>query len=96
MLRFGEGYLGFDYKLQTKATSQFTVKIDEVDKAWRQQRNIIVITTANGERFAVARLEQFIQFAEEIAATKGEVCGQNSAVVGRTSSGAGEATAPGN
>lgn len=71
--RLGEGYHGFDYKLQTKATKQFVVKVDEVTKAWEQQRNIIVISTAAGDRFAVAKLEHFIAFAADIAAMKEEL-----------------------
>lgn len=74
--RIGSGYFGIDYKLQTKSTSQFTVKVAEVDKAWYQHRNIIVITTAHGDRFAVARLDNLIAFATELGDLRTEL-GEN-------------------
>ena len=64
--RLGTGEIGIDDKLQTRATSQFTVKVAELEKA-RAQGCIVVITNASGRKFAVAELDFFITAAGHIA-----------------------------
>lgn len=58
--RIGAGQWGIDDKLQSHAREQITVRVSEVDKASRQ-RCVIVLTTAEGRKFVVARLEDFAE-----------------------------------
>lgn len=76
--RIGSGALGIDDKLQTKATKQFTVKVDEVTKA-ESQNCVLIITTAKDEKFVVASLGLFCKAAKELTSAIEEYTTQQEA-----------------
>lgn len=59
------GAIGIDDKMQSTATKQFTVKVDEVDKAWSDKQCVVCITLATGRKFVVIPMEQLAYCAAE-------------------------------
>lgn len=57
--------VGIDDKFHSRATKTVSLNTDEIDKA-RRQNCIVVVTLANGRKFAVAEFDYFISAAEEI------------------------------
>lgn len=73
--RLGPGAWGIDDKLQTKATSQFVVKIETIHKA-EAQKCVTIITTGNREKFVVASLPVFCEAAQEFILTCKNIASQ--------------------
>lgn len=74
--RLGNGEWGVDDKLQSTARAQFTVRVAEVDKA-SLQRCVVVVTTADGRKFVIADLEDFVAAAASLAASLGQIVGKD-------------------
>jgi hypothetical protein len=58
--------VGIDDKFHSKAFKTVSLSTDEIDKA-RRQGCIVVVTLANGRKFAVAEFDYFVNSANEIA-----------------------------
>lgn len=63
--RVGDGSIGIEDKTQSNATRQFTVVVDELEKAHRQGC-IMVVTTATGAKFVVSELTFFCENLESL------------------------------
>jgi hypothetical protein len=63
--RLGDGTLGIEDKLQSRSFKQFTVTLNEVDKA-HKQGCLLVVTTAEGRKFVVSDLEFLILHADDV------------------------------
>ena len=57
--------VGIDDKFHSKATKTVSLSTDEIDKA-RRQNCIVVVTLANGRKFAVAEFDYFTYAADQI------------------------------
>lgn len=64
--RLGDGSIGLDDKLMSRAHKQFTITLDAIDKA-RRQACMIVVTTAEGRKFAVMELDYLLSSAAAIS-----------------------------
>jgi len=65
--RIGDGQWGIDDKLMTKSSQQFTIRVEDIDKA-SAQRCVIVVTLSTGKKFVIAELGDFCSASAAMAA----------------------------
>lgn len=67
--RLGDGTIGIEDKMQSRSRKQFVTKTDELDKAHRQGC-LLVVTNADGEKIAIARLEWLLEHAADLVSLR--------------------------